>query len=56
MTYYTHTQALDQLTHWFPLQENGTSVKKEEHTPSKRSPSNGVPSSGETLTLVNGVS
>ncbi|XP_060784140.1 fragile X mental retardation syndrome-related protein 2 isoform X2 [Neoarius graeffei] len=36
--------------------ENGTSVKKEEHTPSNRSPSNGVASSGEALTLVNGVS
>lgn len=40
----------------FAQQENGTSVKKEEHTPSKRSPSNGVASTGEALTLVNGVS
>ncbi|XP_048035664.1 fragile X mental retardation syndrome-related protein 2-like isoform X4 [Megalobrama amblycephala] len=36
--------------------ENGTSTSKEERTPSKRSPSNGVPSSGETVALVNGVS
>ncbi|XP_058480748.1 fragile X mental retardation syndrome-related protein 2 isoform X5 [Solea solea] len=36
--------------------ENGTSAKKDERTPSKRSPSNGVTSASETLTLVNGVS
>ncbi|XP_026072309.1 fragile X mental retardation syndrome-related protein 1-like isoform X4 [Carassius auratus] len=36
--------------------ENGTSVSKEERTPSKRSPSNGVASPGEALAMVNGVS
>ncbi|KAM8882090.1 fragile X mental retardation syndrome-related protein 2 isoform X2 [Synchiropus splendidus] len=36
--------------------ENGTSVKKEERTPSKRSPSNGIASTNETVALVNGVS
>ncbi|XP_051991481.1 RNA-binding protein FXR1-like isoform X4 [Xyrauchen texanus] len=35
--------------------ENGTSVSKDECTPSKCSPSNGVASPGEALTLVNGV-
>uniref|UniRef100_A0A3P9BKQ5 FMR1 autosomal homolog 2 n=1 Tax=Maylandia zebra TaxID=106582 RepID=A0A3P9BKQ5_9CICH len=37
-------------------QENGTTAKKEERTPSKRSPSKGLTSPSETLTLVNGVS
>lgn len=46
----------DDVQHDSHPKENGTSVKKEEHTPSKRSPSNGVASSGEALTLVNGVS
>ncbi|XP_060730769.1 fragile X mental retardation syndrome-related protein 2 isoform X1 [Tachysurus vachellii] len=46
----------DEIQHASLPKENGTSVKKEEHTPSKRSPSNGVASSGEALTLVNGVS
>uniref|UniRef100_A0A4W6CYN2 FMR1 autosomal homolog 2 n=1 Tax=Lates calcarifer TaxID=8187 RepID=A0A4W6CYN2_LATCA len=36
--------------------ENGTSAKKDERTPSKRSPSKGMTSPSETLTLVNGVS
>nr|XP_024654301.1 fragile X mental retardation syndrome-related protein 1 isoform X2 [Maylandia zebra] len=36
--------------------ENGTTAKKEERTPSKRSPSKGLTSPSETLTLVNGVS
>lgn len=36
--------------------ENGTTAKKEERTPSKRSPSQGLTSASETLTLVNGVS
>ncbi|XP_006802672.1 fragile X mental retardation syndrome-related protein 2 isoform X2 [Neolamprologus brichardi] len=36
--------------------ENGTTAKKEERTPSKRSPSKGLTSASETLTLVNGVS
>uniref|UniRef100_A0A665VRP8 Fragile X mental retardation syndrome-related protein 1-like n=1 Tax=Echeneis naucrates TaxID=173247 RepID=A0A665VRP8_ECHNA len=36
--------------------ENGTSTKKDERTPSKRSPSKGTTSASETLTLVNGVS
>ncbi|XP_056090740.1 fragile X mental retardation syndrome-related protein 2 isoform X1 [Rhinichthys klamathensis goyatoka] len=36
--------------------ENGTSVSKEELTPSKRSPSNGVASAGGAVALVNGVS
>ncbi|XP_059364221.1 fragile X mental retardation syndrome-related protein 2 isoform X4 [Carassius carassius] len=36
--------------------ENGTSVSKEERTPSKRSPSNGVASPREALAMVNGVS
>uniref|UniRef100_A0AAX7TVH5 Agenet-like domain-containing protein n=1 Tax=Astatotilapia calliptera TaxID=8154 RepID=A0AAX7TVH5_ASTCA len=36
--------------------ENGTTAKKEERTPSKRSPSTGLTSPSETLTLVNGVS
>ncbi|XP_041841369.1 fragile X mental retardation syndrome-related protein 2 isoform X2 [Melanotaenia boesemani] len=36
--------------------ENGTSAKKDERTPSKRSPSKSMTSAGETLTLVNGVS
>ncbi|XP_019965398.1 fragile X mental retardation syndrome-related protein 2 isoform X2 [Paralichthys olivaceus] len=36
--------------------ENGTSAKKDETPPSKRSPSNGMTSASETLTLVNGVS
>ncbi|XP_061768755.1 RNA-binding protein FXR1-like isoform X2 [Nerophis ophidion] len=36
--------------------ENGTSIKKDERTPSKRSPSNGTTPASETLTLVNGVS
>nr|XP_020471942.1 fragile X mental retardation syndrome-related protein 1-like isoform X4 [Monopterus albus] len=36
--------------------ENGTSAKTDEQTPSKRSPSNGMTSASETLTLVNGVS
>uniref|UniRef100_A0A667YVL6 FMR1 autosomal homolog 2 n=1 Tax=Myripristis murdjan TaxID=586833 RepID=A0A667YVL6_9TELE len=40
----------------FPTQENGTSTQKDERTPSKRSPSNGMASASETLTLVNGVS
>uniref|UniRef100_A0A669DRB7 FMR1 autosomal homolog 2 n=1 Tax=Oreochromis niloticus TaxID=8128 RepID=A0A669DRB7_ORENI len=37
-------------------QENGTTAKKEERTPSTRSPSKGLTSASETLTLVNGVS
>uniref|UniRef100_A0A7N6FED0 Agenet-like domain-containing protein n=1 Tax=Anabas testudineus TaxID=64144 RepID=A0A7N6FED0_ANATE len=36
--------------------ENGTSGKKDERTPSKRSPSKGMTSASETQTLVNGVS
>uniref|UniRef100_A0A1A8S2Q1 Fragile X mental retardation, autosomal homolog 2 n=1 Tax=Nothobranchius rachovii TaxID=451742 RepID=A0A1A8S2Q1_9TELE len=36
--------------------ENGTSAEKDERTPSKRSPSKGVTSASESLTLVNGVS
>ncbi|CAI5672326.1 fragile X mental retardation syndrome-related protein 2 isoform X2 [Oreochromis niloticus] len=36
--------------------ENGTTAKKEERTPSTRSPSKGLTSASETLTLVNGVS
>uniref|UniRef100_A0A673C8Z2 Fragile X mental retardation syndrome-related protein 1-like n=1 Tax=Sphaeramia orbicularis TaxID=375764 RepID=A0A673C8Z2_9TELE len=36
--------------------ENGTSSKKDERTPSKRSPSKGMSSASDTLTLVNGVS
>uniref|UniRef100_A0A665VSP8 Fragile X mental retardation syndrome-related protein 1-like n=1 Tax=Echeneis naucrates TaxID=173247 RepID=A0A665VSP8_ECHNA len=40
----------------FCFQENGTSTKKDERTPSKRSPSKGTTSASETLTLVNGVS
>uniref|UniRef100_A0A671XWX6 FMR1 autosomal homolog 2 n=1 Tax=Sparus aurata TaxID=8175 RepID=A0A671XWX6_SPAAU len=36
--------------------ENGTSAPKPERTPSKRSPSKGMTSPSETLTLVNGVS
>uniref|UniRef100_A0A8D3EBM8 FMR1 autosomal homolog 2 n=1 Tax=Scophthalmus maximus TaxID=52904 RepID=A0A8D3EBM8_SCOMX len=36
--------------------ENGTSAKTDELTPSKRSPSKGMTSASETLTLVNGVS
>ncbi|XP_026149317.1 fragile X mental retardation syndrome-related protein 2 isoform X2 [Mastacembelus armatus] len=36
--------------------ENGTSSKKDERTPSTRSPSKGMTSASETLTLVNGVS
>ncbi|XP_063326298.1 fragile X mental retardation syndrome-related protein 2 isoform X2 [Pelmatolapia mariae] len=36
--------------------ENGTTAKKEERTPSNRSPSKGLTSASETLTLVNGVS
>ncbi|XP_029025244.1 fragile X mental retardation syndrome-related protein 2 isoform X3 [Betta splendens] len=36
--------------------ENGTSAEKDERTPSKRSPSKGMSSASETLTLVNGVS
>ncbi|KAM9426807.1 fragile X mental retardation syndrome-related protein 2 isoform 2-T2 [Pholidichthys leucotaenia] len=36
--------------------ENGTSAQKEERTPTKHSPSKGLTSPSETLTLVNGVS
>ncbi|XP_061566707.1 fragile X mental retardation syndrome-related protein 2 isoform X3 [Cololabis saira] len=36
--------------------ENGTSAKKDDRTPSKRSPSKGMTSASENLTLVNGVS
>lgn len=36
--------------------ENGTSAQMPERTPSKRSPSKGMTSASETLTLVNGVS
>lgn len=36
--------------------ENGSSAKGDEHTPAKRSPSNGMATPAETLTLVNGVS
>ncbi|XP_034020704.1 fragile X mental retardation syndrome-related protein 2 isoform X2 [Thalassophryne amazonica] len=36
--------------------ENGTNGKKDECTPSKRSPSNGMTSPSESLSLVNGVS
>ncbi|TRY72925.1 hypothetical protein DNTS_011399 [Danionella cerebrum] len=36
--------------------ENGTTGRKEERTPSKRSPSNGIASAGEVLAMVNGVS
>lgn len=36
--------------------ENGSSSKRDERTPAKRSPSNGMATPGETLTLVNGVS
>ncbi|XP_067381362.1 fragile X mental retardation syndrome-related protein 2 isoform X4 [Channa argus] len=36
--------------------ENGTSAKNDERTPSKRSPSKGMTSASETMTLVNGVS
>ncbi|XP_068443648.1 fragile X mental retardation syndrome-related protein 2 isoform X2 [Clinocottus analis] len=36
--------------------ENGTSATKDEQTPSKGSPSKGMTSGSETLTLVNGVS
>uniref|UniRef100_A0A8C3A144 FMR1 autosomal homolog 2 n=1 Tax=Cyclopterus lumpus TaxID=8103 RepID=A0A8C3A144_CYCLU len=36
--------------------ENGTSATKDEQTPSKGSPSKGMTSASETLTLVNGVS
>ncbi|XP_065104716.1 fragile X mental retardation syndrome-related protein 2 isoform X2 [Paramisgurnus dabryanus] len=46
----------DDTQHAAHTKENGTSVDKEEHSPSKRSPSNGVASPGEALTLVNGVS
>uniref|UniRef100_A0A4W4ETS6 Agenet-like domain-containing protein n=1 Tax=Electrophorus electricus TaxID=8005 RepID=A0A4W4ETS6_ELEEL len=45
----------EETQHASHTKENGTSVK-EERAPSKRSPSNGVASSGEALTLVNGVS
>lgn len=46
----------DDTQHAAHTKENGTSVDKEEHSPSKRSPSNGVASPVEALTLVNGVS
>uniref|UniRef100_A0AAR2M5M1 FMR1 autosomal homolog 2 n=1 Tax=Pygocentrus nattereri TaxID=42514 RepID=A0AAR2M5M1_PYGNA len=46
----------EEVQHASHPKENGTSVKKEDHVSSKRSPSNGVASSGEALTLVNGVS
>ncbi|XP_036452429.1 fragile X mental retardation syndrome-related protein 2 isoform X1 [Colossoma macropomum] len=46
----------EEMQHASHPKENGTSVKKEDLVPSKRSPSNGVASSGEALTLVNGVS
>ncbi|XP_007250236.3 fragile X mental retardation syndrome-related protein 2 isoform X1 [Astyanax mexicanus] len=46
----------EDIQHASHPKENGTSVKKEERVPSKRSPSNGVATSGEALTLVNGVS
>lgn len=46
----------DDKQHAAHTKENGTSVDKEEHSPSKRSPSNGVASPGEALPLMNGVS
>uniref|UniRef100_A0A3P9KSX2 Fragile X mental retardation, autosomal homolog 2 n=1 Tax=Oryzias latipes TaxID=8090 RepID=A0A3P9KSX2_ORYLA len=49
-------QSADQPPHRVSPQENGTSAKKDEQTPSKRSPSKGVSSAGDNLTLVNGVS
>uniref|UniRef100_H2M7P8 FMR1 autosomal homolog 2 n=1 Tax=Oryzias latipes TaxID=8090 RepID=H2M7P8_ORYLA len=49
-------QSADQPPHRVSPQENGTSAKKDEQTPSKRSPSKGVSSAGDSLTLVNGVS
>ncbi|XP_057199232.1 fragile X mental retardation syndrome-related protein 2 isoform X2 [Triplophysa rosa] len=45
----------DETQHATHPKENGTSVSKDD-SPSKRSPSNGVASPGEALTLVNGVS
>ncbi|KAM9834648.1 fragile X mental retardation syndrome-related protein 2 [Syngnathus typhle] len=39
-----------------PPKENGTSIKTDEQTASKRSPSKGTTPAGETVTLVNGVS
>uniref|UniRef100_A0A8C4IT16 FMR1 autosomal homolog 2 n=1 Tax=Dicentrarchus labrax TaxID=13489 RepID=A0A8C4IT16_DICLA len=55
---------IDMIIYWTFLtfscflypQENGTSAQIPERTPSKRSPSKGMTSPSETLTLVNGVS
>ncbi|XP_052417240.1 RNA-binding protein FXR1 isoform X5 [Carassius gibelio] len=44
------------IQHTSHPKENGTSVRQEECTAPKRSPSNGVASPGEALALVNGVS
>uniref|UniRef100_A0A3P9JD74 Fragile X mental retardation, autosomal homolog 2 n=1 Tax=Oryzias latipes TaxID=8090 RepID=A0A3P9JD74_ORYLA len=49
-------QNLPQQENHAEPKENGTSAKKDEQTPSKRSPSKGVSSAGDNLTLVNGVS
>lgn len=38
------------------LQENGTGAQKAERNPSRRSPSKGVTTPSENLTMVNGVS
>ncbi|KAF6730866.1 Fragile X mental retardation syndrome-related protein 1 [Oryzias melastigma] len=49
-------QNLPQKENHAEPKENGTSANKDEQTPSKRSPSKGVSSASESLTLVNGVS
>ncbi|KAF7207365.1 fragile X mental retardation syndrome-related protein 2 isoform X2 [Nothobranchius furzeri] len=49
-------QNLPQKDNHAEPKENGTSAEKDERTPSKRSPSKGVTSASESLTLVNGVS
>uniref|UniRef100_A0A3P9JDT2 Fragile X mental retardation, autosomal homolog 2 n=1 Tax=Oryzias latipes TaxID=8090 RepID=A0A3P9JDT2_ORYLA len=53
---HVEPQSADEPPHRVSPQENGTSAKKDEQTPSKRSPSKGVSSAGDNLTLVNGVS